>query len=118
MTSQPSRPVRTRLSLFIMLGILWVSLFWGGTPSFAQTYSDSPSTEVGLNIASWIATIPYGASKLVYAGLGGVIGSLAYLLTFGGDEPSTTVWEKSMLGTYVLTPEHLTGEEPIHFVGP
>jgi len=55
---------------------------------------------------------------LVYAGLGGVIGSLAYILTLGGDEPTTTVWEKSLLGTYVLTPEHLTGEEPIRFVGP
>lgn len=117
MTSQSSRPVMTRLFLFIMLGILLVSLL-GGTPSFAQTYSDSPSTEVGLNIASWIATIPYGASKLVYAGLGGVIGSLAYILTLGGDEPTTTLWEKSLLGTYVLTPEHLTGEEPIRFVGP
>jgi len=41
---------KTHLSFFIILGVLLANLFWG-TPSFAQSSSDSLSTEVGLNVA-------------------------------------------------------------------
>ena len=73
---------------------------------------------MSLGIASFVTTLPYGAVKLAYAGLGAVVGGFSYVLSVGDLDTAETVWEKSLLGKYVLTPSHLTGDEPIKFMGP
>ena len=85
-------------------------------PVWADT--EEKATEVGLGVASFVTTLPYGAVKLAYASLGAVIGGLTLLLTAGDLNSANTVWEKSLLGHYVITPDHLTGEVPLKFVGP
>jgi len=94
--------------------VLWVGV------SNGQALADDHSTvtDVGLGIASVLATIPYGAIKILYAGLGAVTGGFTYVLTGGDLDSANTVWESSLRGTYVLTPANLTGEEPIRFIGP
>lgn len=95
--------------------VLFISL--GATSAFASS-AHSNGVNVLLNVTSWVITVPYGATKVAYAGLGTVVGALGYILTLGSDEPAYSVWRASLLGTYVLTPDHLTGDEPIRFVGP
>ena len=76
------------------------------------------ATDAGLGIASFVSTLPYGAVKLAYAGLGAIVGGFTYLLTAGDLDSANIVWEKSLLGTYVITPDHLTGDKQVRFLGP
>ncbi len=73
--------------------------------------------EVGLGIASAIVTIPYSASKIVYAGVGGIIGGFTWILSGGDTGAADAVWDASLHGTYVITPDHLQGREPVRFIG-
>ena len=118
--SGPPRPrlrKATRLASVIALCWFVANSFTPGS-AWAQGLQRSPVENAALGITSFLATIPYGATKLLYAGLGAMVGSFSYVLTLGNTETAEEIWEKSLLGTYVLSPEQLTGEEPIRFVGP
>ena len=103
-----------------MVAFLSLLLLIPFTPEscWAQNTEQDPVANVALGVTSLLATIPYGATKLLYAGLGAVVGGFSYILTLGDTDTAELIWEKSLGGTYVLSPEHLTGEEPIYFVGP
>jgi hypothetical protein len=78
--------------------------------------SGSPSG-AGLQAASWLATVPYGAAKVVYAVSGGLVGSLAWVMTGGNTEIAKAIWSPTMTGHYIVQPQNLTGDRPLHFVG-
>jgi hypothetical protein len=87
----------------------------GSRPADTET-GGSPSG-AGLQAAAWLATLPYGAAKVGFALVGGVIGGFTYVLSGGNMDAAKSVWTTTMYGTYVLTPEHLKGEKPIRFLG-
>lgn len=93
-----------------------VLLAGGVTVALAQNNSD-PAEEAGLGVASALLTLPYGPAKIIYAGLGGIVGGATWLLTGGNLETAQTVWEPSFYGDYVITPDHLTGKRPLRFFG-
>ena len=76
------------------------------------------SDDAGMGTATVLANIVYMPTKLVYATLGGLTGSFAYLLTGGNYTAAEKVWTPSLGGNYVLHPEHLRGQEQIYFSGP
>ncbi len=89
-------------------------------PAFAGT--EAPRSEktlknAGLEFLSLLATIPYGAAKIGYALTGAAVGGLEYAWSEGQSQPAREIWESSMGGTYIITPEHLKGEQPIKFFG-
>ena len=71
----------------------------------------------GYGAASVILTIPYGLAKVLYAAFGSVVGGTALIFSAGDTKAAKAVWNASLRGTYVLTPEHLKGEKEIHFIG-
>lgn len=79
--------------------------------------SDEEEPSLGLQVASGALSILYAPFKVAYAGLGGIMGGLAYLLTAGNEQVAQSIWDASIQGTYWLTAKHLQGEEPIHFKG-
>ena len=91
----------------------------------APAWSQSSSTDrqqgtpagVGMQVASVAATVVYFPFKSVYALGGGLVGGLAYLLSGGSEQTAKSIWIPSMYGTYYISPEHLTGERPVRFVG-
>ena len=93
---------------------------YGQSSSQVPDRSDDAGTpaDVGLQAASVLATIPYGAAKLGLALAGGIAGGVGYALSGGDLESAKDIWAQCMEGTYVLTPAHLRGEEPIHFIAP
>lgn len=97
-------------SLVVGLGATGVSLA-------AEQELSSPTNEAGLGIGSALLTVVYFPVKLAYAILGGVVGTFTYGLTGGNLETAKAVWEPSFYGTYVITPDHLKGNEPVRFIG-
>ena len=109
---QSSTPFGPVLILVLCVGLLL------GNPALAQDYEDTdPVEDAGLGIASAVLTVPYAAAKILYAALGGVIGGFTWVLTGGDTETAQTVWQPSFYGTYVITPDHLRGKEPVRFFG-
>ena len=104
-----------------VLVLLTFSLVVGvGAPDVslaAEQEESSPSNEAALGIGSALLTVVYFPFKLVYATLGGIVGGFTYGLTGGDLETAKEVWEPSFYGTYVITPEHLKGNEPVRFYG-
>lgn len=96
-------------------------------PGFAQQSSSAPSrpvtrndaspSAVGIQAGSALATIMYFPLKLAYAIGGGVVGGLAYGFSGGSQQTAKNIWIPSMYGTYIITPDHLTGNKPIRFLG-
>ena len=81
------------------------------------TLSQENHSDLGVQIASGALSVLYTPVKVVYAGLGGFMGSLAYILTAGNTEVAQSVWDASLEGDYWVTPEHLQGEKAIRFQG-
>lgn len=82
-----------------------------------NSFSPSSPETAGLQAASWILTVPYGAAKMAYAIGGGIVGGLAWAMTGGNMEVATSIWMPSMTGDYIVQPQHLTGEKHLYFVG-
>lgn len=72
----------------------------------------------GMGTASVFVNLLYMPAKFVYAGLGGITGGVAYLLTGFNFEVADRVWAPSLGGNYVVTPAHLRNEEMLYFSGP
>ena len=124
----------------IILGIFSLSLGCVGTPSdqelsMGEGYqvnrlsSAGPQADLGepllleedpslgLQVGSGVLSVLYMPFKVAYAGLGGLMGGLAYLLTAGNEHTAQSIWDASLRGTYWLTPDHLQGKEAILFKG-
>jgi hypothetical protein len=74
--------------------------------------------DAGMGTAAVLANVVYMPTKLVYAALGGITGSFAYVLTGANSEVAERVWTPSLGGNYVLVPEQLRGNQPIYFSAP
>ena len=109
---------QTHYSMLILFFTLTLLFPPGIATQVALADTGDNAKDVGLGLASFVTTLPYGAVKIAYAGLGAIIGGFTYLLTAGDVDTANIVWEKSLLGTYVITPDHLTGDKPVRFIGP
>ena len=99
----------------IMAAILVMVLVVQGVPPACA--EEGTGAQVGWGLATVGSNILYVPSKLVYAGVGGLTGGMAYVLTAGNRESANNIWRPSMGGTYLLTPPMVRGEEPIMFSG-
>jgi len=73
---------------------------------------------VGVGAGTLGANVFYIPAKLVYGILGGIGGGAGYLLTGGNTQVSDTIWRSSLGGDYVVTPDMIRGDKPVHFSGP
>lgn len=85
--------------------------------SWAEEEDSSPGKEAAIGLGSGLLTMVYLPVKIAYAALGGIVGGFTYALTGGDMETAQTIWEPSIYGTYVITPDHLKGNEAVRFYG-
>ena len=104
-------------SMFMVMLFAVVVAFGAPGVSLAAEEESSPSNEAALGVGSFFLTLVYTPVKMAYAILGGVVGGFTYALTGGNVETAQNVWEPSVYGTYIITPDHLKGNEPVRFVG-
>lgn len=112
------KPWSRSIAFVLLVTVMGLTMLPAGV-TFAQdqTSGSNGSDSTGIQVASWLLTIPYCAGKSAFAVAGSVVGGLGYAFSGGNSETAQTIWTKSVYGTYILRPAHLRGEEPIHFVG-
>ena len=79
--------------------------------------AETTAEGIGLQAASVVSSVFYLPAKSVMALAGGLAGGIAYAFSLGNLEIAEGVWGPSVYGTYLLTPEHLSGCKPIEFFG-
>jgi hypothetical protein len=107
-----------------MIAIVLVVAFCSLTvipPALAQERSDedreNTGTQYGLGVAAVFTSLPYSIGKFAFATMGAIFGGFTYVFSAGNEKAAQAVWDTSMRGTYVISPRHLKGEEPIRFFG-
>ncbi|MDK2742912.1 MAG: hypothetical protein NDI90_08345 [Nitrospira sp. BO4] len=70
-----------------------------------------------IQLTAAAATILYFPFKATFALGGGIVGGLAYVLSGFCETTANSIWIPTMYGTYILTPQHLSRDRPIRFVG-
>lgn len=73
--------------------------------------------DFGIGVVAVLANVVYMPVKVTYGILGGVTGSLAYVLSGANREVADGVWIPSLGGDYVLTTSMMTGREQVQFNG-
>jgi hypothetical protein len=96
-----------------------------GTASAPQAQVPQPQNDPGVNwkgvgvgAGTVVGNALYIPAKLVYGILGGVAGGVGWAVTGGNTQVSNTIWRSSLGGDYVLTPNMVAGQDPVHFSGP
>ena len=97
--------------------VMLIPVSQSGSMAMAAEDSGVPSHGLGIKAAGWALTIPYAIAKVIYATTGTVVGGFAYVLSGGDTDAAKAVWVPSLYGTYIITPEHLSGHRPVRFLG-
>ncbi len=105
------------IAVLLVLALVHLTLVPVSIAQGAEDASQGSAKGAGLQAASWLLTLPYGAAKVCFAVVGGVTGGLTYVFSGGNLDAAKAVWHTSVYGTYVLTPEHLQGDKPVRFLG-
>jgi hypothetical protein len=74
--------------------------------------------DFGFGVGSVLASVLYFPLKLTYAGLGLITGGLGFILSGGRPDVANNIIYPAIQGDFVITPNHLKGEEPVIFLGP
>jgi len=126
-SSSSSRPRETSsfklVAVFLLLALCTIAMApsaWSqentAPSSNASTEGGTPSS-AGMQVAAGLSTLVYLPLKLAFAIGGGIVGGLTYAFTGGNEQAAKSVWNTSLYGTYLITPDHLQGNRPIRFLG-
>lgn len=102
---------------FCSLALVPAAWSQGTEEAQKQDREQGSASGAGLQVASVLITIPYFAAKGTFALLGAISGGLTYVFSGLDSDAAKKVWTTSMYGTYIITPEHLTGDKPVRFLG-
>lgn len=111
------------MAAFLLLALCTVTMVpsaWSqesaAPPSSASTEGGTPS-DAGMLAMAGLSTLLYFPLKAVFAISGGIVGGLTYVFTGGNEQAAKSVWNTSLYGTYIITPDHIQGNRPIRFLG-
>jgi hypothetical protein len=91
----------------------------GGAAGTAVSAKESQTESHGVltYVGTVLVDVVYVPTKVVFAGVGALTSGLAYILTLGDSHASGKIWNASVNGNYIVTPDMIEGNEPVHFVG-
>jgi len=122
------RPIRARFHS-ILIGVLALASSWifvalgvsaaaggaaGGVVSARASRQEQHPPAIYAETV--LANVVYVPAKALFAASGAVTSGVTYLVTAGSREPGV-VWRSAVDGDYVLTPDMIEGNDPVHFVG-
>lgn len=101
------------VAVIVALSVCLAPVAWAAE----QNSNSNPASDLGLGVASFICSVPYGAIKVAVAILGGVIGGFTYVLSGFNKQAADAVWYTTIEGDYIVTPDHLRGKKEFRFTG-
>jgi hypothetical protein len=111
------------VAVFLLLALCAVTMVpsaWSqenAPPPSSESTEGGTASSAGMQAAAGFSTLLYLPFKAAFAIGGGIVGGLTYVFS-GFDEGSAKkVWNTTLYGTYIITPEHLQGNRPIRFLG-
>lgn len=111
------------VAVFLLLALCTITIVpsaWSqettGSPS-SQSTEGGTASSAGMQVAAGLSTLVYLPLKLAFAIGGGIVGGLTYVFTAGDEHAAKSVWNTSLYGTYIITPDHLEGNRPVRFLG-
>ena len=111
------------VAVFLLLALCTITMVpsaWsqeGAVPSSSGGTEGGTPSSAGMQVAAGFSTLLYLPLKLAFALGGGIVGGLAYAFSGGNEQAAKSIWDTSLYGTYILTPDHLQGNRPIRFLG-
>jgi hypothetical protein len=103
--------LRSAVTLIALAAVLALA------PSPARAEEESLAYEGAVGVGAALCTLVYSPIKLTYAAGGLVVSGLAWLWSAGDSSVLEPIYTASIGGDYVVTPAHLEGNRPLHFVG-
>jgi hypothetical protein len=101
---------------FVALAMVMVAVL--ALPAAAlATDKRQAGRDASIGLATVVANIFYIPAKVGYAAIGGLTGGLTFALTGGNLDAAESVWVASGGGDYVLSPQHIQGQQRIQFSG-
>ncbi len=88
------------------------------TTRAASARSDGLLAEGLVGLGAAVCSLVYSPIKIVYAGGGVAISTLALLWTFGDTGVAGPIFSQTVGGDYVVTPAHMVGDRRLEFFGP
>ena len=111
------------VAVFLLLALCTVTMVpsaWSqesAAPPSSESTEGGTASSAGMQAAAGVSTLLYLPLKLVFAIGGGIVGGLAYAFSGGNEQAAKSIWDTSLYGTYLITPDHLQGNRPIRFLG-
>ena len=105
---QRSLRARGAVSAFVIAGLISIQ------PGVAQA-ADAKHAGVGTVCA--LGNVLYGPTKLLLAMLGTLTAGLGYAVTAGDIDVARKILDSSVMGDYVIEPDHVMGKKPLEFIG-
>lgn len=106
-----------RTCLMVLVAVLVMQIGSFQPVHAAEMEEQSGPSQLVTGAACFIVTPVYGAFKLAFAGLGAIVGGLTWTFTGGDEQAAQRIWDASLKGTYIITPDHLRGKESVEFLG-
>src|SRR2546428_9209491 len=88
------------VAVIVALSVCLAPVAWAAE----QNSNPNPAADLGLGMASFICSVPYGAIKVAVAILGGVIGGVTYVLSGFGQRTAGAGLVHTDEGGYIRTP--------------
>src|SRR5207244_9921158 len=89
------------VAVIVALSVSLAPVAWAAE----QNSNPNPAADLGLGMASFICSVPYGAIKVAVAILGGVIGGFTYCLSGFGKRSADAAGYATIEGDCSATPE-------------
>ncbi|MGH7147766.1 MAG: hypothetical protein ACREIJ_07700 [Nitrospiraceae bacterium] len=111
------------VAVFLLLALCTVTIVpsaWSqdsASPPSSQSPEGGTASSAGMQALAGFSTLLYLPLKAAFALGGGIVGGLAYAFSGGNEQAAKSIWDTSLYGTYIITPDHLEGNRPIRFLG-
>ena len=105
------------ISLTLVIALATLATLGPASSAAAEDGDRHAAVHFGLGLTSAFLNLGYGPIKVLYAGLGTIIGGVAWGLSGGNEQVARAIIQPAVRGDYVIVPENLTNEKPLVFAG-
>ena len=94
------------------------ALVLASTLSFEPAAAEAADAKhVGIGAACVLSNLLYGPAKITLALIGSLTAGLGYAVTAGDTDVARKIFDSSVMGDYVVLPEHIEGQKTLEFIG-